>query len=89
MSDYIILVSPAYVLSFVISSIYGLGFFVLAGQGWRRMALYWGVAVAAFFTGQAIAKAVGLSLFNIGAVNLAEGTFVSALSLLVVKEWKR
>lgn len=89
MDDFLILVSPAYVLAFLIASIYGLGFFLLLGQGWRQLALYWGIAAVGFFIGQAIAKTIGLALFNIGAVHLAEGTLGSALSLLAARAWQR
>ncbi len=89
MDDVLILISPAYVLTFLIASIYGLGFFLLFGQGWRQLALFWGIAIAGFFVGQAIARAIGLALFNIGAVNLAEGTLGSGLGLIAVRTWQR
>lgn len=88
MNDVLILVSPAYVLAFTIASVYGLGFFLLYGRGWQQLVLFWGIAIAGFFIGQSIAKAIGLALFNIGAVNLAEGTFASALGLIAVKTRK-
>lgn len=88
MDEFLILVSPAYVLAFLIASIYGLGFFLLFGQGWRQLALFWGVALAGFFIGQTIAKTIGLALFNIGAVHVAEGTLGSGLGLIAARAWK-
>ncbi len=89
MDDFLILVSPAYVLAFLIASIYGLVFFLLFGQDWHQLALFWGIAVVGFFFGQSIAKAIGLALFNIGAVNLAEGTLGSAVGLVAARAWRR
>jgi len=89
MDDLLIYVSPAYVLAFFIASAYGLVFFIFWGQGWRQMFLFWGVAVVAFLIGQAIAKAVGLGLFNIGAVNLVEGIVASTLGLIAARAWGR
>lgn len=87
--DMQVYVSPAYVLAFVIASAYGLGFFLFLGHGWRQMFLFWGVAVGAFLVGQAIARAVGLALFDIGAVHLVEGTVASALGLFAARAWGR
>lgn len=87
--DLQIYLSPAFVLAIVIASVYGLVFFLFLGHGWRQMFLYWGVAVTAFLIGQALAKAVGLALYNIGAVNLVEGTFASALGLIATRAWGR
>ncbi len=78
-----------YLFAFVLASIYGLGFYLLVGQGWLRLAFYWLVAVAGFLLGQAIASAVGLALFNIGETNVVEGTLVSGLGLLAVHAWQR
>jgi len=89
MDDLQIFISPAYVLAFFIASAYGLVFFLFLGQGWKQMFLFWGVAVIAFLIGQAIAKAVGLSLFNIGAVNLLEGIVASTLGLIAARAWGR
>jgi hypothetical protein len=88
MDDALILVSPAYVLGFCIASIYGLLFFLFFGQGWQKLFLFWGTAVIGFFIGQAIAKAIGLALFNIGAVNVVEGTLGSALGLIAARAWR-
>jgi hypothetical protein len=89
MDDFLIFVSPAYVLALFIASAYGLVFFLFLGQGWRQLFLFWGVAVAAFLIGQGIARTVGLSLFNIGAVNLVEGIVASTLGLIAARTWGR
>jgi hypothetical protein len=82
-----ILVSPAYVLAFLIASIYGLGFFLVLGRSWRELGLFWASAIVGFFIGQAAARALGLAFFNIGLVHVAEGTLGSALGLIAAKTW--
>jgi hypothetical protein len=87
--DVQVFIAPAYVLAFFTASVYGLGFFLFLGRGWKQILLFWVAAVAGFFIGQEIAKAVGLRLFNIGAMNLVEGTVASALGLIAARTWGR
>ena len=89
MDDVLVFISPAYVLAFFIASAYGMVFFLFFGHEWRQLFLFWGVAVSTFMIGQAIAKAIGLGLFNIGALNLVEGTVASALGLMAARVWRR
>ena len=84
-----IFIAPAYVLAFFVSSAYGLGFFLFLGHGWKQLLLFWVAAVAGFLIGQEIAKTIGLGLFNIGAMNLVEGTVASALGLIAARAWVR
>jgi hypothetical protein len=81
--------TPSLVLALVLASLYGLVFYLLFGHGWLRLVFYWLVSVAGFFLGQWIARAVGLALFNIGDLNVVEGTLVSWLSLSAVHAWRR
>jgi hypothetical protein len=87
--DILVFVSPAYILAVVIASIYGLAFFVFLGQGWKQMLVFWVTAVAGFLIGQAIAQSAGLRLFNIGSLNLVEGSIASAFALIAVRAWVR
>ena len=80
---------PSIILGFVLSSLYGLVFYVLMAHGWWRLLFYWVVGVGGFFLGQFIASAVGLNIFNIGETNLIEGTVASWLGLLAVRTWTR
>lgn len=82
------MLSPSMVLTFVLSSLYGLAFYLAFGRGWARLFLYWFVGIAGFAVGQGIASAVGIALFNIGSVNVVEGTLVSWLSLFAVRAWR-
>ena len=87
--DIFIFVSPAYVLAFVIASVYGLAFFVFLGHGWRQMLMFWVAAVSGFLLGQAIAQSTGVRLFNIGSLSLVEGSIASALALIAIRVWVR
>ena len=79
---------PSAVLAFLLASAYGLGFYLILGHGWLRLALYWLVGVIGFFLGEALANLVGLAIFNIGEMNLVEGTLVSWLGLFAVRAWR-
>lgn len=80
---------PSIVLAFVIASIIGLGFFLVFGRGWLRLAVYWVVAVAGFFIGQIIATLFQFSLVPIGAVNLLEGAVTCLIALFLTRAlWK-
>ena len=81
--------SPAVVLAFIVASLYGLVFYLLFGRGWLGLGLYWLVGVAGFAVGQWLGTLAGIALFNIGPVNLVEGTLVSWASLFAVRAWRR
>lgn len=80
--------TPAIVFAFVLSSLYGLVFYAIFGHGWLRLVFYWLIGVLGFFLGQGIARLVGLAVFNVGEVNLVEGTLVSWLGLLAFRAWR-
>ena len=80
---------PSWVLAFLLASIYGLVFFLIFGHGWLRLIAYLVFAIAGFFLGQALAHLVGLAVFNIGEMNLVEGTVASWLVLLACSAWRR
>ena len=83
------MLSPAVVLAFVIASLYGLVFYLVFGRGWARIPLYWLTGLAGYAIGQWLGSAIGLSLLNIGSVNLVEGTLVSWASLFAIRAWRR
>lgn len=83
------MVPPSLVLSLIISSLYGVVFYLIFGQGWAQLVLYWITGTVGFAAGELIAQGIGLALFNIGDVNLVEGTLVSWLSLIVLRAWRR
>jgi hypothetical protein len=79
---------PSSVLGFLLASVYGLVFYLFFGHGWRRLAFYWVIGVVGFFLGQGLANLVGLAIFNIGEMNLVEGTLGSWLCLLAARAWR-
>jgi hypothetical protein len=85
----LILVSPALVFGFVISSLYGVAFYLLFGRGWVRLWTYWVIGIAGFAVGQWVGGLIGLSALNIGAVNLLEATAISWISLFGVRALRR
>lgn len=83
------MLSPSFILALTLSTLYGLVFYLVFGHGWFRLALYWILGVCGFFLGEWIAHAVGLALFNIGQMNLVEGTLVSWFGLFAARAWRR
>ena len=79
---------PSWVLAFLLASIYGLVFYLIFGHGWLKLIAYLVLGVAGFFLGQVLANFVGLALFNIGEMNLVEGTVTSWLVLLALRAWR-
>ena len=82
------MISPSLVLGFTLSTLYGLVFFLVVGHGWPRFYFYWTVGVVGFFAGQAIAHLIGLAIFNLGDLNLVEGTVVSWVGLVAARAWR-
>lgn len=80
---------PSLVLSLVVASLIGLGFYLIFGHGWLRLVVYWLVAVAGFLLGQILTMFLGVSLLPIGSVNLLEAAAASLIALFLVRAlWK-
>lgn len=79
------MIPPFLALDLVVSSIYGLVFYLIFGRGWLRLGAYWIVGIVGFFIGDRLAAALGLALLNIGPTNLVGGTLVSWASLFLVR----
>lgn len=80
---------PSLVLSLVVASLIGLGFYLIFGHGWLRLIVYWLVAVAGFLLGQILTMFLGVSLLPIGSVNLLEAAAASLIALFLVRAlWK-
>lgn len=82
------MLSPSFVLALTLSTLYGLVFYLVFGHGWLRLIFYWLLGVVGFFLGEWIAHAVGLAVFNIGELNLVEGTLISWVSLFAARVWR-
>jgi hypothetical protein len=83
------MIPPSLVLGLALATLYSLVFFLVFGHGWLRFFSYWLAGVMGFLLGQWIATFVGLSIFNIGELNLVEATAVSWVSLFAARAWRR
>ncbi len=83
------MISPSIVLGFTLATLYSLVFFLIFGHGWLRMFLYWIAGGVGFLLGQWAASAVGLSIFNLGDLNLVEATLVCWVTLFAIRAWRR
>jgi hypothetical protein len=85
-----LLTVPSLILSFVVASLIGLGFYLLFGRGWLRLAAYWLVALAGFALGQAVTTLVRFGLMPIGQVNVLEAGLTALIALFVTRAlWKQ
>ena len=82
------MIAPSLVLGFCLSTLYGLVFFLIVGHGWPRFFFCWAAGVAGFFVGQSVAHLIGLAIFNLGDLNLVEGTVGSWVGLLAARAWR-
>lgn len=75
---------PALIVSFLLGSIYGLLFFLLARKSKRGFWLFWLVGALGFVLGQFIAEYVHLSQITLGDVHVIEGSLVCWILLFVL-----
>jgi hypothetical protein len=78
------MIPPSLVFAFVLSSLYGLAFYLIFGRGWARLAIYWLVGLVGFAAGERLGNAIGLNWLRMGPVYVLEGTLISWASLFVV-----
>ena len=83
------MISPSLTLALVLSTLYSLVFFLVFGHGWLRLLFYWVIGVTGFLLGHWLANLVGLSIFNVGELNLVEGTAMSWVALFAARAWRR
>ncbi len=79
------LLLPSVAFSLLLASLYGAVFHFIWGKSWRELGLYWAAAVLGFAIGQAAFTLLGLSVYMIGEVRVAEGTIVSWACMFVAK----
>jgi hypothetical protein len=80
-----LLLSPSFVFSVLLASLYGAVFHFVWGKRWRDLGIYWAAAVIGFGLGQAISTALGFSVYMIGQVRVVESTSVSWICLFVAR----
>jgi len=77
--------SPAFVLSFVVSTAYGAFFHLWQGGPVRDLVLYLVAAWLGFAIGEWAADALGLHWFLIGQVHIVEGSLASWVVLFAAR----
>ena len=73
--------TPFLLYSLLLASTYALAFFLLFGQGWLQLIVYWAVGLLGFAIGQVLANLLGISLVPIGQLNTVEASAVCLLFL--------
>jgi hypothetical protein len=73
---------PALTLGFILATLYGTTFHLIAGGDARRLAVYLIASWAGFAAGQMLGAVLGIDLFNIGTLHLLTATVAAALALV-------
>jgi len=79
------LLSPSFVFSFLLATLYGAVFHFIWGKRWRDLAVYWIVALLGFAIGQIVFDLLGFSTYVIGEVRVVESTVVCWVCLFVAR----
>jgi hypothetical protein len=77
--------APYLLLSFLLGGIYGALFHLWQGKTIRDLIIYFLTGIVGFGVGQALGNLLGLNIFMIGPVHIAEATVVSWASLFLMK----
>ena len=76
---------PYLLLSFLLGGIYGALFHLWQGKTIRDLVIYFLTGIIGFGLGQVLGNLLELNIFLIGPLHIVEATFVSWLSLFVMK----
>jgi hypothetical protein len=79
------LLSPSFVFSFLLASLFGAVFHFVWGKRWRDLAVYWIAALVGFAIGQIVFSLLGFSIYVIGEVRVVESTVVCWVCLFVAR----
>jgi len=77
------MISPTFLLGFLISTFYGAAFHLWRGGGIGRLFFYLILAWCGFWIGQFLGLQLGLTLWSIGSLHLGIATLFSLLFLVV------
>ena len=77
------MISPTFLLGFLISTFYGAAFHLWRGGGIGRLIFYLILAWCGFWVGQFLGSQLGLTLWSIGSLHLGIATLLSLLFLAV------
>ena len=76
---------PHLLLSLLFGAVYGTIFHLWRGKTAKDLAIYGLTAIIGFIMGQALGNLLGLNIFMIGPLHVAEATVVSAASLFLAQ----
>jgi hypothetical protein len=77
------MIPPAFVLSLLIGSLYGLGFFYLFGRKADRLVSCWAMGVIAFLAGQLAGAYHPVASWLLGEVHVVEGSVAAVAGLSI------
>ena len=81
---------PALLFSFLLASLWGVGFYLVFGRGWLALGVYWFAALVGFAVGEFVSRTLSFGLFPIGSVNVVEASVMSLILLFLTRTlWKR
>lgn len=76
---------PYLLLSFVLGAMYGLLFHLWRGKSFQDLAIYFITGIVGFAMGQVLGNLIGLDIFLIGPLHIAEATFMSWVNLFIIQ----
>lgn len=79
------MLSPSFVFSFLLATLYGAVFHFIWGKRWRDLVVYWIAALVGFAIGQIVFDLLGFSVYVIGEVRVVESTVVCWVCLFVAR----
>ena len=77
--------SPSLTLAFILATLYGAAFHVVAGGDARRLAFFLIAGWLGFGLGQILGTAFGVDIFDIGALHAASATLGALLALFLAR----
>lgn len=76
---------PYLLLSFILGAIYGLLFHLWRGKNFQDLAIYFVTGIVGFAMGQFLGNLMGLDMFLIGPLHIAEATLLSWVNLFIIQ----
>jgi hypothetical protein len=79
------IITPSLALGFILATLYGAAFHLLAGGDARRLAFFLIAGWVGFLLGQYVGTAFGIGLLSIGQLHTFAGTLGSLLALIAAR----
>lgn len=77
--------SPAFVLGFLIATLYGAGFHVISGGDVRRLALFFLASWIGFALGHITGDLLEIELLDVGPLNMLNATVGAVVALIAAR----